>query len=201
MGPRDFDPVALGNRECDAWVAYYRHEWATFLAAAVAMVRIGFGMSPLRTVRGAWYVLRANQVWAPYPDNDPEAARAYMRRFYCLVDRDGKLRLEAAEAARREVNWWRIHRAHQRERELSEEDLTAALVDLYSYVYGTDPEALRNAAHHRVVAMRMSDAWVAGGCEPDDPLVDAERAELVASYTSLRREVAAAPVAPRSRMR
>jgi hypothetical protein len=30
---------------------------------------------------GAWLVLRANQVWAPFPDNDPDAARALMKRF------------------------------------------------------------------------------------------------------------------------
>ncbi len=23
-----FDAVVLGDRECDAWVHYYRHEWA-----------------------------------------------------------------------------------------------------------------------------------------------------------------------------
>ena len=26
-----FDAVVLGDRECDAWVHYYRHEWAPFL--------------------------------------------------------------------------------------------------------------------------------------------------------------------------
>ena len=185
MGARDFDPIALGNAECDGWAAYYRHEWLPFLRAALGMVRIGFGLSWPRTVRGAWYVLRANQVWAPYPDNDPPGARDYMRRFYDLVaGRDG-LRLDPAEAARREVEWWRIHRVHQREAELSEDDLAAALVDLYSYVYSVAPESVADAARHRVVAMRHSDAWVEAGCDVADPLLAAERAELVASYTAL----------------
>ena len=185
MGARDFDPIALGNAECDAWAAYYRHEWRPFLRAAVGMVRIGFGMSWPRTIRGASYVLRANQVWAPYPDNDPPRARDYMRRFYDLVVHDGQLRLDPSEAAKREVEWWRIHRSHQREDDLSEDDLIASLVDLYSYVYDVAPDAVRNAARHRVVAMRHSDAWVDAGCELDDPLLAAERAELIASYTAL----------------
>jgi hypothetical protein len=185
MGPRDFDPVALGNAECDGWAAYYRREWRPFLRAALDMVRIGFGMSWPRTARGAWYVLRANQMWAPYPDNDPPRAREYMRRFYRLVVRDGRLRLDPDEAARREVEWWRIHRIHQREDDLSEDDLTASLVNLYSYVYEVDPESVRAAARHRVVAMRHSDEWVEAGCDPDDPLLAAERAELIASYTEL----------------
>jgi hypothetical protein len=189
MGPRDFDPVALGNAECDGWAAYYRRQWAPFLRSAVGMVRIGFGMSWPCTVRGAWYVLRANQVWAPYPDNDPARAREFMRRFYALVARDGQLRLDPPEAARREVEWWRIHRMHQRADELSEDDLIAALVDLYSYVYSAPPDTVQMAARHRVVAMRHSDAWVAAGCDLADPLLAAERAELIASYTALRAAV------------
>jgi hypothetical protein len=185
MGARDFDPVALGNAECDGWAAYYRHEWLPFLRAALGMVRIGFGLSWPNTVRGAWYVLRANQLWAPYPDNDPPRARDYMRRFYELVvNRDG-LRLDPREAARREVEWWRIHRIHQREEDLSEDDLAAALVDLYSYVYSVPAESVADAARHRVVAMRHSDNWVEAGCDLDDPLLEAERAELIASYTAL----------------
>jgi hypothetical protein len=185
MGARDFDPVALGNAECDGWAAYYRREWVPFLRAAVSMVRIGFGLSRPKTVRGAWYVLRANQLWAPYPDNDPPGARDYMRRFYELVLRGGQLRLDPREAARREVEWWRIHRIYQREDDLSEDDLAAALVDLYSYVYAVAPDSVRDAARHRVVAMRYSDEWVEAGCELDDPLFAAERAELIASYTAL----------------
>lgn len=190
MGPRDFDPGVLGSAECDAWAAYYRREWRSFLVAAVQMVRVGFGMNWPRTVQGAWYVLRANQVWAPYPRNDPDAARTFMRRFYTLVADSGGLRINPAEAARREVEWWRVHRMHQREDELSEDDLAAALVDLYSYVYGTGPDAVREAAQHRVVAMRHSDEWVRAGCATGDARLADERAELIASYTALRAAVA-----------
>ena len=37
------------------------------------------------TLYGAWLVLRANQLWAPQPDNDPDGARRTMQRFYALV--------------------------------------------------------------------------------------------------------------------
>jgi hypothetical protein len=108
-----------------------------------------------------------------------------MRAFYVLVVRDGTLNLDPAEAAWREVEWWRVHRMHQRQDELTEDDLTAALVELYSYVYSVPPESVRDAAHHRVVAMRHSDHWVEAGRALDDPLLAAERAELVAAYTAL----------------
>jgi hypothetical protein len=111
-----------------------------------------------------------------------------MRRFYTLLARAGELPADPAEAARREVDWWRVHRVHQREDGLSEDDLTAALVDLYSYVYGTDAESVREAAGHRVRAMAHSDAWVTGGLQ-DRELLEQVLAQLRASYRALRAAV------------
>ncbi len=184
-GPRSFDPVLLGNRETDAWASYYRHEWRRFLVAAVGMVSTGFGMGPAKTVIGAFHVLRANQLWAPYPDNDPEGARRSMRRFYALVVRQKHIDLDPVRASELEVEWWRLHREHQHDPEVEESALVQALVDLYSYVYSTEPEPMRPAAAARVEAMDLSDAWVAAGCELDDPLLARERQALVASYTAL----------------
>jgi hypothetical protein len=148
-------------------------------------------MSWPKTFAGAWYVLRANQEWAPVPDNNPDAARAFMRRFYALVAAEGAMHLDPAEAARREVEWWRIHRVHQRDDGLSEDDLANALCDLYSYVYAVGAGDVRDAALHRVAAMRLSDEWVGQGCDPASDLLVAERRELVASYAALRRAVGA----------
>jgi len=188
-GPLSFDPVVVGNRETDAWAAYYRHEWRTFLVAAVGMVAAGFGMSPRRTLAGAWYVLRANQVWSPYPDNEPDAARAYMRRFYQLVVEASGLELDPARAARLEVEWWRVHRENQHDENVTEAQVEEALIDLYSYAYGVEREAVRPAARKRVEAMSLSDRWVQAGCHRDDPLLAAERRALVASYAALRAAV------------
>jgi hypothetical protein len=191
-GPRTFDPVRVGNLETDAWAAYYRHEWRAFLTAAVAMVGAGFGMGRAKTLLGAWRVLRANQVWAPYPDNDPDAARGQMRRFYALVARDKRLDIDPARAAELEVEWWRLHRDHQHAAEgqpVEERALVQALVDLYAYTYDADPTSVRPAAVARVEAMDLSDAWVRAGCRLDDPLLAQERAALIASYTALRRAV------------
>jgi hypothetical protein len=190
-GPRTFDPVRLGNQETDAWAAYYRHEWLTFLRAAVGMVRTGFGTDPVRTLVGAYHVLRANQLWAPYPDNDPDGARASMRRFYALVATDGGFPIDPVRASELEVEWWRLHRAHQHDPDVSAEALVGSLVDLYSYLYGVSPDVVREAAEQRVLAMDHSDAWVAAGCRADDPDLAAERRALVASHTALRRAVSA----------
>jgi len=188
---RDFDPVKLGGYEADAWVAYYRREWMTFLRAAVGMVRVGFGMSLPRTLRGAWLVLRANQAWAPYPDNDPDRARALMRAFYVDVKLSHHETFDVDEAARLEIEWWRAHRYLQRESpDGSVAPLVDALANLYAYVYSIPVDRVRSAASHRAQAMVISDEWVADGCDPASPAVAAERDELIKGYSLLRDAVA-----------
>ena len=187
---RSFDPVALGSHEATAWVAYYQRRWAVFLRASLGMVRAGFGLSWPRTVQGAWLVLRANQLWAPYPDNDADGARAVMRRFYTLVQAAHRDSLDAGfdvgEAARREVEWWRVHRYLQREApDGSIDPLVDALASLYAYVYATSGDSVREAARHRAEAMVISDRWVAAGCDPASPDIRAERDELIRGYTKL----------------
>ncbi len=185
-GPLTFDPVAVGRAECDAWAAYYRREWVPFLRAAVGMVHAGFGMNRRRTLLGAWHVLRANQLWAPFPDNDPDGARTAMGRFYELVAKSGWGGFDPTRAARLEVQWWRVHREHQHDTGVTERELTGALTALYAYVYGLPESAVRPAAQLRVDAMDASDRWVAAGCSLDDPLLARERRLLVASFTALR---------------
>jgi hypothetical protein len=179
---RRFDPRAVGRFECRAWETYYRRRWAAFLIASVAMVRAAFGMSWPRTLKGAWLVLRANQKWAPFPDNDPDAARALMADFYRLLGQP----IDPVRAAELEVEWWRAHRKNQYDdRPDLGEALIIALRDLYAYCYAVEPDAVRQAAALRAEAMDVSDRWVKAGCDPSDPQLALERSLLVRSYAAL----------------
>lgn len=183
---RGFDPYRVGKLEADAWVAYYRRRWAAFLRAAVGLVRHSFGLNPLDTARGAWWVLRANQVWAPYPDNDPDAARDYMRRFYELVARRHAESFDTGRAAELELEWWRVHRELQHDRaEGDGAELAAALAALYAHVYQVPEATVAEAARERALAMLHSDRWVAEGCDPRSALIAKERAALIRSYSAL----------------
>lgn len=184
---RAFDPRRVGTLETEAWVTYYRREWFKFLRAAIALTRHTFGLPWPQTLWGAWLVLRANQLWAPFPDNDPDGARRAMQRFYALiVTRYGET-IDPGEAARREVEWWRVHREHQHDgsEPADEESLIAALSALYAYSYGVPEPAVRTAAEQRALAMRISDQWVRDGCDRASPAVAAEREALVRSYAGL----------------
>jgi hypothetical protein len=199
----------VGTLETDAWVTYYRHEWLPFLRAAISLTRHTFGLPWPQTFYGAWLVLRANMRWAPVPDNDPDGARRTMERFYRLVSRRYNESFDPAHAAVLEVEWWRVHREHQRGPDATragtgpgsdgagrrpvetdaileeERPLVAALVALYAYTYGVDASAVRVAAEQRALAMRYSDRWVKDGCDLDSALIPEERAALVRSYAGL----------------
>jgi hypothetical protein len=186
----------VGALEAAAWIAYYRREWLSFLRSAVALTRHTFGLPWPQTLWGAWLVLRANQLWAPFPNNDPVGARRAMERFYRMVARRYSETYDPMTASELEVAWWCVHREHQRGRGQGppeeagriaphEQPLIDALADLYGYVYGVRPEEVRPAAEQRALAMRYSDQWVREGCNLASPLIAQERAALVRSYAGL----------------
>jgi hypothetical protein len=183
-GPlRSFDPLRVADLEFRVWVGYYRRDWPGVLRASVGLVRAGFGMDWVRTLHGAWLVLRANQLWAP-ADNDPDGARRCMRRFYGLLKISYGEPRDVAEAARLEVDWWRVHRQRQYDTDPGDE-LIEALTRLYTFLYDEPADAVRPAAVFRTEAMDLSDQWVAEGCPADSPLLAREQAALVRSYAAL----------------
>ena len=195
---RSFDPIRLADLEYRAWVGYYQRRWPQVLLASVGLVRTGFGLNWHRTLYGAWLVLRANQLWAPYPDNDADRAQACMRRFYTLISISYGEPASPARAAELEVDWWRVHREGQHRNDGQRrdgsraadeaepaEELVESLTRLYTYLYREPESALRPAAVHRARAMDLSDEWVRRGRQPDSRLLPLEHAALVRSYAAL----------------
>ena len=183
---RSFDPQLVGALECAAWVAYYRREWLAFLRSGVRVSRHVFGLSWKATIQCSWLILRANQLWAPYPDNDPERSRRMMERFYRIVQRLYAEPFDPAAAADLEVQWWRVHRDNQSSPSGSDGPALAdALARLYSHVYGVPERSVRPAAEQRALAMHYSDQWIREGCHPDSTLIDHEHAALVRSSAAL----------------
>ena len=199
-GPlRSFNPVQIGRLECDAWVAYYRRQWPRLLLVSVLLVHRAFRLDWPRTLHGAWLVGRANQLWAPYPDNDPAGTRRCMRRFYGLLRLAHGAPADPARAAALEVDWWAAHRARQHAVTGPDDTdpLVTALTRLYAYLYRADEPAVRPAARLRAQAMDLSDRWMDEGGAPDSPLIPAVRATLVRSYAALLAAVHTEPRAAR----
>jgi hypothetical protein len=186
---RTFDPGALARLESAAWIGYYRHEWFRVLAASVGLVRCGFALSWPKTLWGAWLVLRANQAWAPYLNNDPDRARRLMTSFYAIAGGTGA-GFDPGEAARLEVEWWRIHRDLQHQTSGEAADLGTAVAALYAYTYDVPIDSVRDSGEFRAEAMRICDAWVAAGRDLGDTRVTDMRRFLLRSYRSLKAAVA-----------
>lgn len=183
---RLLDPERVAQHECALWVAYYRHEWVRFVRTAVSGIHHVFGLPWLSTIRASWLLLRATQLWAPCPDNDPVAARRAMERFYCLLKEYRDEPFDPAEAARLEVEWWRVHRVHQYSNAVSDgRALVDALAALYAYAFGVPETVVRIAAEQRALAMGYCDQWVRAGCDLESSLIAQKRAALVRSYSSL----------------
>ena len=183
---RSFDPARVAELEYRAWVGYYQRNWNQALMAFVGLIRMGYGMDWRRTLRAAWLALRAIQLWAPLPDNDPDGARARMREFYTLVRLSHSEPASPAKAAELEVDWWRVHRQVQYSAPgVDREDLVESVTRLYCYLFGEPEPAIRPAAVCRVRAMGLSDQWVREGCLLDSPLLPLVHATLVRSYAAL----------------
>jgi hypothetical protein len=169
------------------WVAYYQRRWTRVLTGLVRLLQLGFGTDWARALRGAWLMLRATQLWAPFPDNDPDGARACMRELYELIRLRYGEPADPARAAVLEIDWWRLHRERQYAPDPADtgDELIQSVIRLYSYLYGVTEASVRPAAVHRVRAMDLSDQWVREGCLPGSPLLPLERAALVRAYAAL----------------
>ena len=109
-----------------------------------------------------------------------------MERFYRMIAARERASFDPAEAARREVEWWRVHRELQHDRDAGDDgELVEALIGLYACVYTVPSDSVRSAARERALAMLHSDRWIDEGCDLESPLIAEERAALVRSYRFL----------------
>jgi len=186
-GLRSFDPVRIADLEYRMWVSYYLHRRTRVLAAAVSLLRLGFGTDLVGILHGAWLMLRAIQLWAPFPDNDPDGAQTCMRGLYALIRLRFGEPADPARAAALEIAWWRAHRERQYSADPAgkSDELLKSVIGLYCYLFGETEAAVTPAAMHRVQAMDLSDQWVREGCPPDSLLLSYERAALVRAYAAL----------------
>jgi hypothetical protein len=187
---RNFDPILVARYEKDSWVAYYRRKWFTLLRLLIGLVRSTYGLSLWQAIRVGFPLTRAQRAFAPHDDergNNVPQAIAYMQEFFAYIkDKHGE-NLDPHEAALAEVSWWVVHRrffGHSDDPEVAE-----AVACAYAAAYRIDPARVREAAYHRAQAMVYSDAWVSSERDPHDPRLQQEEAELIKSYTALKKAV------------
>jgi hypothetical protein len=183
---RNFDPIRVARYEKDSWVAYYQRRWFTLLRLLIGLVRSTYGLSLWQAIRVGIPLTRAQLAFAPQA-NDVSKAIAYMEQFFAyLKDKHGE-DLDPHDAAMAEVGWWVVHRKFFGHSDNPE--VTEAVACAYAAAYRIDPAVVRAAAYYRAQAMVYSDAWVLSARDPNDPRLQLEEAELVKSYTALKKAV------------
>ena len=187
---RPLDPQRVAQHECALWVAYYRREWVRFVRIAVfrhpPRLRTAVAVNDPRLMVSA--------------ARDSAVGSVPRQRSRRGATRDGAVLpstqathgepFDPAEAARLEVEWWRVHRVHQHSNAVSDgRALVDALAALYAYAFGVPETVVRIAAEQRALAMRYCDQWVRGGL----------RSRELADRTETRRARAFVRVIGRSR--
>jgi hypothetical protein len=183
---RRFDPILVARYEKDSWVAYYQRRWFTLLRLLIELVRATYSLSLWQAIRVGIPLTRAQLAFAPQ-DNDVPKAIAQMRQFFVTIQKLHHEDFDPTEAALAEVSWWVVHRKFFGHSDHPE--VTEAVACAYAAAYHVDPHVVREAAYHRAQAMFYSDAWVLSERDPRNPLLKLEEAELIKSYTALRRAV------------
>ncbi len=184
---RTFDPRKVAYLEKEAWVAYYQKRWFRLLQMVIDLVETTFGLSFFQALWAGYLNTRAQVAFAPFPNNNVPQAEEYMRRFYAFIKNIHHENFDVDETARREVNWWVIHRKLFGQTE--NQELVDALADLYASSYQVPREKVVPAAYHRAQAMIHSDRWVKSERAGDSPLLSQEEEELYKSYAALREAV------------
>jgi hypothetical protein len=148
------------------------------------MVREAYQLSLPRAVYAAYLVARAEIAFAPFPNNDPEKAVAYIQRLFRSLNGIHGLPRDPAEAARLEVVWWGVHRQLFAREE--NPPLVTALAKAWESFYGVSGALLQPAASHRALGMLYSDRWVNSGRPLNSLLLQMEEDELAQGYRALK---------------
>jgi len=185
---RKFDPRKVAYYEKENYVAYYQKDWRKLLRVSVGLVKESFALSLWQAIYGAYLVARAEIAFAPFPENDLPKAEAYMRRFYQMIKNVHHEDFDVKRAAQLEINWWSVHRRLFGNAE--NQELVAALANLYVEAYGVDSPKLREAAQGRAMGMLYSDLWVNEDKAEGSPLLVKEEEALYNSYVLLKEAIA-----------
>ena len=134
------------------WRHYYEPRHALLVWDVYAAARDAYGFSPFESVRLSWHAARAASLFHGNGDaTRHQAALEHMKSYYGIVAALNPS-LDAGEAARMELQWWREHRARQYQA------CAGTVAALSAAIYGGDAARYLPAARQRVEAMKRCDA-------------------------------------------
>ena len=151
----DFDPHAVARLETAMWRSYYAHERVRLFAELSELLRTQYHLGVRSSCVGAYHAARAAVVFqGGHGRADYERALPELQSFYSLIRKGSSVPFEVDDVARRELEWWIVHREraqHQRG------DLERALASLQAGIYQQPEATFADHARARAEAMVICD--------------------------------------------
>ena len=186
----DFIPAQLAQTETDMWRAYYdRRPWRLFrLSLQLLQEQLAFGL-PVALLNGYRMTVAAFVFKRGKQREDYRKALHWLRAFYGSVQKRLSGKWNPHEVAELELEWWIVHRHDFGPNQTAA--LEKALSELCSMVYHVPEAELEDYAHHRAVAMLISDANNQARAKglPEAPNWTGVQEELELSYAALNQRL------------
>jgi hypothetical protein len=183
---RQFDPNEVARLETAMWRSYYSRERVKLFREMSELLRTQYNLPYLRSNTIAYQAAKAAFAFKDGHNRaEYERALPYLVNFYSSIRKVSDVPFDVDRAAKLEVEWWIIHREHERH---APGDLDRALAELPAELYGIPAERLMEHGRLRAEAMTIRDKKAeAGG------VTDADWAKiddlLHASWQSLYKAV------------
>lgn len=158
---RRFDPKAVARLETDMWRSYYDHRRFLLFRQLATLLREQYHMPWLRARITAYHAAKAAVVFQR-GHNRAEYERALpdLVDYYSAIrDRSSNV-FDSHEAARRELEWWIVHRERDR---YAKQALVQALAAMPECIYHRPAAAFEEHASARAEAMMTRDDRAAAG--------------------------------------
>jgi hypothetical protein len=179
---RDFQPDEVGRLETAMWKSYYAHERLPLFSQLATLLRRQYGLPILRSYVVAYHAARGAVVFQRgHSHADYEQALPEIVAFYSGIRRVSSEDFDVKQAARRELDWWIVHREREAHPPLA---LDRSLAALQAELYHLPEDQLAEHARFRAEATRLCDTIVAKGDSTAQQWTEIERL-LHASWGSL----------------
>ena len=161
---QSFDPKEVARLETEMWKSYYERRPVDLFLQLAQLVRYQYHLPLLRSYLTAYHASRAAFAFKDGQSRaDYEKALPELEDFYIAIIRD---RSKVGEIARRELDWWIIHRERGSQPPGA---LEGSLARLQAAIYGIPENRFESHARLRAEAMLLRDDTAArGGASAED---------------------------------
>ncbi|WP_432261843.1 hypothetical protein [Cupriavidus sp. TMH.W2] len=184
-----FDPVAVGGLETKMWRSYYERQRVALFLELAQTLRTQYRFPLLRSYVGAYYGASAAFVFKEGRErSDYEKALPTLRTYFGMIRNTGSIDFDVGRATTLELEWWIVHREHER---YPSDALEHACAEAAAALYRVPAASTLEHGRLRAQAMLLRDARAeAGGVtEPEWTTIELL---LQQSYRALRAAVASA---------